>query len=251
MTTLVKVNLILLPGWGMESSIWSSLEQPLSSRFQLFYVDWRGVREATDYVDRVRQLIEEKHLKSFAIMGWSLGSLVALEIASRFPTQLTHLILFGGTSRFTIDEGTEYTIGWKKRIVERMQRGLEKDHQGTLTAFYELMFSQKEIEKGDLDHFIAFTNQHFEGDDLHSLMLGLTFLMITDLRERLKSIKCPTLLIHGEQDKVCPLEASKYIYHKLNTHKALHILPDSGHLPFMTDSQVCLDWVIEFMEVAR
>jgi pimeloyl-[acyl-carrier protein] methyl ester esterase len=248
---MAKKNLILLPGWGMESSIWSSLEQPLSSRFQLYYVDWRGVRDSTDYVERVRHLIEEKHLDSFAIVGWSLGALVALEIASQYSTQLTHLILFGGTSRFTIDEATEYTIGWKKRIVERMQRGLEKDHQGILAAFYEMMFSKKEIKEGACDRFLTLTKQHFEGDDLHSLMVGLTFLMTTDLREHLKHIKCPTLLIHGEQDEVCPLEASQYIYNSLNMHKTLYILPEAGHLPFMTHSQVCLEWMMEFMEAAR
>ena len=52
-------------------------------------------------------------------MGWSLGSLVTLELASLYPNKIEGLILIGGTSRFTND--MHNTFGWEQRIVERMK----------------------------------------------------------------------------------------------------------------------------------
>lgn len=47
--------------------------------------------------------------------------------------------------------------------------------------------------------------KEFQGDSTESLQTGLDYLMRADMRERLKDVNVPMLLLHGEQDSICPL----------------------------------------------
>ncbi len=240
-------SLILLPGWGMEPSVWSLLHEELAARYQLYSVHWRDIRAISGFKERVIQLIEEHELESFSLLGWSLGSLVALDIAHSYPTQVTGLIIIGGTSRFTVDQSGQYGDGWSPRILERMKRQLEKDMKNTLSSFYVSMFSPMEVEHGELDHFHQLIRKTFRGDEVESLLIGLDYLLHMDLRDKLEQIRAPLLLLHGEADDLCPVTASHYIFQRMKERAVLKTLPRTGHLPFRTQSQACLRWIVEFM----
>ena len=92
--------------------------KPLSTICNVLCTDWRGVKELSDFRERAIQLLTSTQGTVY-LMGWSLGSLVTLELASLYPNKIEGLILIGGTSRFTND--MHNTFGWEQRIVERMK----------------------------------------------------------------------------------------------------------------------------------
>lgn len=241
-----KPYLIMLPGWGMKSFVWNKIKELLSKDFQLIYIEWDNINSLDEFKEKVIKTIERKHLSSFSILGWSLGSLVAQDIAADNLWDIKQLILIGGTSSFVQHKETDYNAGWNKRIVERMKSQLYKKTQETLQNFYESMFSSEEKEHGYNIEFSKLAKENLESISIDSLTLGLNYLIETDLRNKVINIKIPLLLIHGEDDSICPLNSSKYIKNALPNAK-IEILKHSGHTPFFTHPEDCYNAVADFI----
>ena len=109
----------MLHGWAMSGRVWR-FQEPLASRWRLLAPDLPGhgyspVPPNLDHFTvpllarNLREMLEELHLERVAILGWSLGSLVAMRLAELLGDRLTSLILVGGTPRFCAD--TDYASG--------------------------------------------------------------------------------------------------------------------------------------------
>ena len=85
----------------------------------------------------------------------------------------------------------------------------------------------------------------FKGDSIQSLQLGLDYLIETDMREELKEIKVPILLIHGEQDVICPLSAARSM---TENSSELKVVSEAGHALCVTNFEYCANEIIQFVE---
>lgn len=242
---MVKPYLIMIPGWGMKSFVWNNINKFLSKDFELIVIEWDNILSLKELKGIVIKIIEQRQLSSFSLLGWSLGSLVAQDIVSDNLWNINHLILIGGTSSFVqhIEDG--YNIGWNKRIVERMKSQLYKKPQQTLSSFYNSMFSTEEKLKGYNNQFLEVTNKKIEDSSIDSLALGLDYLIQKDLRDKLSNITIPTLLIHGEEDSICPLESSLYIKNIVSSSN-IKIISKAGHIPFFTNPSDCSNAICKF-----
>ncbi|MGM7681920.1 alpha/beta fold hydrolase [Cytobacillus sp. Hm23] len=237
-----KKHIVLLPGWGMEKEVFFPLANLLEPLFHFNFIDWQDIISGASLEERVDSLLNEK-TKEVYLLGWSMGSIAAINIATKH-NNIDGLILVGGTSRFTNDN---YLLGWNPRIVERMKKQLRRDKGRTLQTFYHSMFSVHEHERGDYDKFLRLCTASALDKDLNSLIKGLDYLIEQDVRAELASIDVPSLLIHGVEDNICPVEASEYIHTKI-TNSTLHILHHSGHIPFFTEIETCANLIKEFIE---
>lgn len=238
-------NLIVLPGWGMEKEAFQPLIKPLSEAFNLSFIDWRDMKALDDFEERVIDTIASIDGPVY-LLSWSLGSLVSLELSSSFRERIKGFILFGATSRFTT--GENYSFGWDPRMVERMKKQLQRNKEKTLTSFYEAMFSDAEKEAGFYHQFTKISQSEFHGDDVFSLLIGLDYLLQKDARARLHLIKAPLLMLHGREDKICPLEASSFIKENLGRKAKVRIIEGAGHIPFFTKPEECMEHIKTFIQ---
>ncbi|MES9681316.1 biotin biosynthesis protein BioH [Bacillus sp. AFS001701] len=238
-----KPHLIMLPGWGMETSVFQTIREPLAEIVQLSFVEWRNVRNLGDFKERVKETVYKTN-EPVHILGWSLGSIAALEFAAENNEYVKGLILIGATSHFT--SVIDHTIGWHPRVIERMKKQLKRNKEKTLSNFYEAMFSQS--EKKEFLTFMNSVKHNFQGDDLDSLCTGLDYLVKTDVRESLSKIKANSLLIHGKEDTICPSEASSYMKEQMNKKGKRYVLHNAGHIPFFTRSSECIQLMTQFLQ---
>jgi pimeloyl-[acyl-carrier protein] methyl ester esterase len=64
----------------------------------------------------------------------------------------------------------------------------------------------------------------------------LRSLAFEDLRDEVSRITLPTLLMHGEQDKICPAGAAQYMKEHL-AGVEIALFPEAGHAPFLTQAE--------------
>jgi len=76
------------------------------------------------YTERVCKLIEKEKDK-LCLLGWSLGSLLAIDAAGKYKDRVEKLVLVGGTARFTRDKETGYFCGWHKSAVKKMKEAIK------------------------------------------------------------------------------------------------------------------------------
>jgi len=242
---MAKPYLIMLPGWGMKNFVWNKLNKLLSKDFELIFIEWDNVLSLNKFKERVIKVIKQNQIFTFSVLGWSLGSLVALDIASDNTFNIKNLILIGCTSSFIQHKEDRFNIGWNRKIVEIMKSKLYKKPQETLYDFYDAMFSKEEKRKGYNNEFFQTMKNNTENQSIDSLSLGLDYLIQKDLRTELSNITIPILIIQGEDDNICPLEGAVYIKN-MSINSNIEIIKEVGHIPFFTNPNDCYSIISKF-----
>lgn len=198
------------------------------------------------------ELIEQKGLTRVVLVGWSMGSLVAIQVANSLLHKVQGLVLVSGTSKFLAETQTPvlssgaslkntdfennelYQGGIPSVLVTKMKKRLSKNPERTLNDFYKQMFSSKEQVQGLDDKIMDNYLSRGRIWDLLEAQSGLDFLIEADVRAYLHNITCPTLVFHGEEDNLCPLEGANFIERQLPCAQLVSF-PGGGHIPFLTE----------------
>jgi pimeloyl-[acyl-carrier protein] methyl ester esterase len=236
---------VFLTGWAMDEKIWSPFLSYFSQEITIKHFSWMNLESSQNINQIVEKLIKTfNQSESITLIGWSLGSISALKIASLYPEKIDQLILFSPTARFLKDPNSDLSFGWTKKSLEAMKKSLALNQESTLTAFYQKMFTKKERDMSFIDSFIeTYTPTSLEQKDLQ---FGLDYLIETDVRDHIHNIKIPVHIIHGKQDKIISILAGKWLYKQL-PNATFHEI-DSGHLPFFTSSRQCADILTQALE---
>ncbi|MFZ3101533.1 MAG: alpha/beta fold hydrolase [Desulfitobacteriaceae bacterium] len=261
-------NIVLIHGWASDESIWQETRNYLEQKHRVYTLNLPLMKHKHSYRDAVLEMIEQKGLAQVIVVGWSMGALIAIQVAHQ-THKVRGLVLVGGTSRFLMEtqlelviSGSEQTLvkgiivqksfpyeslpdksspsikpypgGIPTALVKRMKKRLSKNVKQTLTDFYKLMFSHQEqaqgIDKKVTDFYLGCGINW----DIIGVQAGLDFLGEVDLRAELKAITCSTLILHGEQDEICPIEGAKFIQEQIPCAQLVSY-PKVGHIPFLTN----------------
>ncbi|HDR6314147.1 TPA: alpha/beta fold hydrolase [Bacillus thuringiensis] len=233
-----ELKIIFIPGWGMEEGVWT-LVLPYFKGYSVQCINWRNVREQSEFAGRIIDVAKDENV---ILVGWSLGALAAVQANKKIKAK--GIVLIGGTAKFT--NTSDYTSGWNALHVERLKKNVARKKEDTLKRFYENMFTKDELKENKRFEDMI---KRFKGDSIQSLQLGLEYLIEADMREELKEIKVPILLIHGEQDVICPLSAARSMAE--NGTAMLKVVSEAGHALCVTNFEYCGNEIIQFVEGIR
>ncbi|MDQ2085322.1 alpha/beta hydrolase [Herbivorax sp. ANBcel31] len=242
----MKRRMVVLTGWSVGKFPWKTLLSLLNKHFEIIFVDWENVFSVDGFKKKVFSLLSEKKLEKFSLMGWSLGSITAMDIAAHFPEKIENLILISGTLRFVKDEKKLYSTLWTKETIDKMIYMLKIDKDKILNKFYKNLFSKSEKSAGHYKRFISEVQCTKADYSVNSLLNGLEYLKVMDLRNISPDIS--PLLIHGCEDVICPYESGEYINKKFKNSNLVK-LQGCGHIPFYTDPDTCYEIIEKHIEV--
>jgi len=240
-------DIVLLHGWGMPSIIWDDMANALAQHHRITVVDLPGYGKSAPIAALTLASMSEhllKHLPKPAIfIGWSMGGLIAMHIAAHYPEHTRALITIASSPKFVKDSSWPHGIDYK--VFERFASSLTKDYYGTMHRFIalqELDSDQPSVTVRHLRRIIQLAPQ----PTLETLQTGLGILATNDLRSDLNAIQCPFLHLVGEKDTIVPLSAAHYLAW-LYPSMQLHILPGSGHAPFLPAAKPAVNLIQTFM----
>ena len=237
-----------LPGWGFSDAVWNPLA-PFFSNLAGLDVNWEGLASPEDITARVTAALKAAAANGkdsgLILAGWSLGAIAAMELAIAFPEMIDRLVLIAPTASFV--KRADSDMGWDDRVLRRMQKRLAKDAAGTLDDFVKNMFSETERTDGRLENVLPAVKETISTDSPVSLARGLDYLREKNLCDRLEEIRQPVLLIHGKDDAICPVQASREIADHVSGPAELVELDEAGHLPFYTEQAACIDAIQGFI----
>ena len=237
-----------LPGWGFSDAVWKPLA-PVFSNLAGLDVNWEELASPEDITAfaeaALKAALANGKDSGLIVVGWSLGAIAAMELAIAFPEMVDRLILIAPTASFV--KRADSDPGWDDRVLRRMQKRLAKDAAGTLADFTKNMFSEAESIEGRLGDLLPAVKEAMSTDSPVSLAKGLDYLREKNLRDRLEEIRQPILLIHGKDDAICPVQASREIADHVSGPAELVELDEAGHLPFYTEQAACIDAIQGFI----
>jgi pimeloyl-[acyl-carrier protein] methyl ester esterase len=232
------MTLVLVHGWGFNARVFDPLREPFEQvGIETSCVELPGHgRRKEDRVDPTLAAWAEDCLESLpetpvALLGWSLGGQVALEIAIRNPERVTALILVSTTPRFVT--GSDWPHGHDPGTFDRFARDLENDYSGTLEDFLFLQVRGRG-EARTLIPRMRTALQAGGSPTPAGLRAGLEILRTVDLRTAVRDgIPLPVLLVAGRRDRLVPPEAVEWLARALSA--GTHWFEEAGHAPFLSD----------------
>jgi len=232
----MRQALIFISGWGADGSMWQSVIRSMRINVADIHIPWWGCLDETDNF-----LL--KTLKSLSspvtIVGWSLGSMIALAGAADFPEKVAKLILVSGMARMT---ETENYRGADSKLLKAMRVKFKRDPDSVVNDFADICFAPVSHEK-ELERFKDMAKNLDSAD----LLNGLYYLERTDLRAKIKRLEMSTLILHGNQDRVIPFSCGQYL---ADTVSQGHIVEfqESGHALPLTQPEQVARAIEEFLD---
>ncbi|HET9693976.1 MAG TPA: pimeloyl-ACP methyl ester esterase BioH [Steroidobacteraceae bacterium] len=240
-------DLVLLHGWALHGGMWGPWLDRLETRFRLHLVDlpghgrspWpAGTRQLADLARAIAPVVPAGSV----VLGWSLGGMVALELARLRPT-LAALVLIATTPCFL--KRDDWAGGMEPAVLQGFAAGLAGNHRRTIANFLALQAWGDERATEALRSLRANLGTHGEPDPL-ALAAGLEILREADLREGLPRLGVPALVIAGEHDRITPPGAGRELAARLPSARFREIAK-AGHAPFLSHPDAVLAEVEDFL----
>lgn len=231
--------LVLLHGWSMSAAVFSEFAGLLDEEFRIFIPDLPGHGQSSPAQESDLEGLA-KDLKiwmditlqePFAIAGWSLGGMLGIHVAERYHLALEKLVLISTTPRFTLCE--DWAFGLPVGQVNALSRNLRQRFESTLAEFFKLTFAGETLSPDrlrEIRNFAVYQGTLPDREVAHALLKQLA---VQDQREALAKISQPTLVLHGELDKISPVEAGQQLSEMLPNGHFVR-LPGVGHAPFLS-----------------
>ena len=233
-------DLVLVHGWSMHSGVWSPLLELFSEHFCCHLVDlpghgqsdWHeGDFELSTLLAKLAEALPEKAIW----LGWSLGGMVALAMAQRYPEKVKKLILLAANPCFVQKE--DWPCAMPQEVFETFSASLADDQQQTLQRFIMLQAKGANQPRQVIKQLSEQLAQQHEPKP-EALQAGLKCLAEWDLRDALATVNCPTQMILAENDHLIPVSLAEYVQ-KLQPKLRIDVMPGLGHAPFISQPQQC------------
>jgi len=219
----------MIMGLGFTLAMWRDLRPLMSQRFRTIVFDNRGVGKS-DILLRPFSIsmmmrdaacvLDAAGVSSTHVIGFSMGGMIAQELALSFPDRVRKLVLgctmCGGRHAVNPDLKVRATLA--RLMFMSRQRGMA----ALLPFLYDEHTPRARIEQ-DLE--VLRRNA--------TLRLGVVEQLLAILSwrsyDRLPQIKSPTLVIHGANDQLVPPENARILADRIPDAK-LVILANASHI---------------------
>jgi pimeloyl-[acyl-carrier protein] methyl ester esterase len=215
-------TLVLFHGWGSSGVVW----QPQAEYFRNYATVLRPTIPAWE-ADWLNKYLKKLPLAECVLVGWSLGGMLLLEaLSGRRNSRIGGLVLVGVAPVFC--RRPDYLWGQPPAAVRAMRRGVKDNPSQVLSEFASLCLAPGEAAFGSQAK-AAFDSP----PDMGTLVAGLDYLLIHDLRPLLFGMPAGAIIIQGEEDRIVPPAQGRFLREQLPGSR-LDLLPGAGHLPFIT-----------------
>jgi pimeloyl-ACP methyl ester carboxylesterase len=244
--------LLLVHGWTGAASNFVELAPLLATRFRVLAPDLPGhggsaplpaAPNLDAYADRVRAVAALEGMLPAAVLGHSMGGLVALRLALRRPADVSALVLAASAGIETVTRRAEFWIAFvgltrPSRVISRFRRRIPGSAFLRRTIFSSLQVSDPlALSPAAIEGLLGSSRCHAD------VVSAGKALVRDDPRTELEAVRCPVLLLWGARDLQVPLSDAFEYARRLRA--PLRVIADCGHLLVAERADACADAIVD------
>ncbi len=243
---------LCLHGFSGSHTNWRRLSQAIEQTHQVIRFDAKGHGKSQNFIraedfyletilDDIKNLIDEHAPQGKAILcGLSMGAVLSLCVADKYPDSVKGLILSGYPCPNEFSQSIQGNAIDFANAIDL--HGLEAAGERFVWGKDQLFTPEdrKMIRLGFLEHSPIGLS--------HTLRYAMaTFPTGDALIQKIEKIQVPTLLIAGSQDQGA-INISQTMFDRIKSPKQLVIIPDGGHLVNLDSAMAYNEAVIRFLK---
>lgn len=236
--------LVLANSLGTDARIWDDIIAALGGAYRIISYDKRGHGLSDspsgdypldDHIDDLAGLLTHLEVRQCVLAGVSIGGLIAQGFALRHPKQLAGLILCD----------TAPKVGdaamWNGRIASVREGGLAAIADGVTARWFTEGFRRdRAIE-------LAGWRNMFERMPVAGYIGTCASLRDADLRDQIKAINVPTLVVVGADDLSTPPDLVRDMAGRIAGAR-LEVIANCGHIPSIEQPEVLAAMLRDFIQ---
>jgi pimeloyl-ACP methyl ester carboxylesterase len=249
---------ILVHGLSGAATNWVAVAPRLAKNYRVLIPDLPGhgrssplphARSLDPFAESVAVLAEREQMLPAAVVGHSLGGLVALRLAVQRPESVTALVLAAAAGISTATRRVERLLKMGRllrpgRAYSRFRTRVARSEALRYLVFgYWGASDPAALTPEVVDGFL-------EGPGLHTdTLTAARALVRDDPRTDLERIVCPSLVLWGARDRQVSI-ADAFEYAR-RLQAPLRVVADCGHLLIGERPEVCAAAIEEFLDGVR
>ena len=245
-----RVTCLFVHGWAMNSSVWEPLLDKLPDWVDAEVMDLPGhggrvgesftnLQSLTDDLLKKCRNIKQQHKpdQPLYLIGWSLGGLPCIQLATDHPDEISGLTLVSSNPCFVSKHN--WDCGIDASVFEQFSQSLKKDFSGTIRRFLSLQVKGSDSGRLVLRGLREKILQQPRPDEAN-LDAGLAILKQVDLRSQLKKIKLPLNWVFGAQDGLVKKQLAKELDNS-------EVINNAGHAAFLSHTEEFTQQLIKIL----
>ncbi len=223
---------LFIMGTGLSHKLWESQVRAFETKYRCVRYDNRGTgktektRDAhsiRQYANDANALLEYLGIQKAHVIGWSLGSAIAQELAINHPSKVGSLVLISTWCR---------PYPFLRRRLE-VQIGIAKTGNQRLLGEFSVMhlFRPDYIDAAD-QKITRFQRKYLEGKTrapMETLIAHYKMDIKHDTSARLSRICVPTLVLGGAEDQLVRPSYQEEVHRRI-AGSELHLIPKADHM---------------------
>lgn len=246
---------VLLHGLGASVVAWRDNIGPLADRFTVYAVDIPGHGDSAkprmaytldQGVDFLTGFLDAVGVATAALIGNSMGGLIALRTAIEHPGRVSHLVLVDSAGL-----GREVSPYLRLMSLPLLGEAIERSSNRGTEAMLRVVFARQDLITPELVEELTRTRASHGAKRaaLRMLRHGVGVRGVRPrirLEHRLPELSVPVLVAWGEEDRIFPVAQAIDAAHGSPSIQ-LAVFPKCGHWPQMEGTAEFNDLLLDFL----
>lgn len=250
---------VLVHGWPLNGASWEKQTAALlDAGYRVITYDRRGFGESSQPVvgyeydtlaADLNTLVEHLDLKDAVLFGFSMAGGEVARYLGKYGTKRFKKAGFFGSIAPALGKMADNPEGVPKDVFEGVKAGLRKDRGSFLKGFFENFYNADTMQPAS-----RVTDEAKHWSWVLGMKASFTGLVNcvdawqTDLREDVKKIDIPVLVVHGDADRIVPIEHSGARMSALLQKPTYHVLKDAPHNFLLTHADEASKLLLAFLK---
>jgi non-heme chloroperoxidase len=225
---------VLIHGWPLSREMWEyQINDLVEAGYRVIKYDRRGFGSSSkpwngyDYdtlAADLNAIMEELNLNDATLVGFSMGGGEVVRYLTNYGSQrVKKIILISAVTPFMLKTANNKD-GVDAAVFEKMMEDMKEDRIGFLDEFGKKFFGVNLLSKPVGVPLLDYYRMLAAKATARSTQQCAISFSQTDFRDDIVNINVPVLIIHGDDDKTVPIEAS--------SQRTAAMLPQSIYLTY-------------------
>ncbi|MEM7683231.1 MAG: alpha/beta fold hydrolase [Pseudomonadota bacterium] len=238
--------IILIHGLGADHTRWYANIDKLSETNRVIAPDLLGFGRSDKpdidysvsmYSDQIAGLMDRLDIVNATLVGSSMGALISMLFAERYPERVERLALVAPAFVFGLPDAV---------TADMLASGATPKTTEQMEAYLSRVYASPPTDHDVIEALLAEHRQVNSGGAVASLARSIKSGEATFSDDRLAALKVETLIVHGTQDGIVPVVTSRNLASKL-ANASFHEFNNAGHWPQLEGADAFNDLIADWL----
>jgi len=234
--------IVLIPGWPLSDEMYEyQYTFLINKNFRVVGITLRGFGKSDKpygaynydvHALDIKKILDKLDIKDAVLGGFSMGGAIAIRVAALDnDDQVSKLVLIGAAAPIWTQR-KDFPYNLTKSVVDDLIKLNYQDRPKLLSDFAKIFSATETSLNEGISNWL---NGICLSASSHATAQCLVALRDTDLRNDLRKITIPTVIMHGKKDKICSFDLAKQL--KIGILDSYIVaFENSGHSLFLEET---------------